>query len=139
MTEPAGSGSPLGEQQRNSTAPSSQPPIVSLGPRMLIVAVMTSSVPNQSPVVANVTFTILEDQGIFNFTLTYTDPERDHVTFWLPQQPAHGTASISSDTKMTYVPDPNYTGRDLIYVKGECKVFTEYESVLSHLHATSGH
>ena len=88
---------------------------------MLTMAVISSSVPNQFPVVASTTFNILEDQGIFNFTLTYTDPEGDDVAFWLPQQPAHGTASITSDGKVTYVPDPNYTGSDLIYVKGECQ------------------
>ena len=86
---------------------------------MLTLALITSSVPNLPPVVHNTTFTLLEDHGMYNFTLTYTDPEGDDVTFWLSQQPAHGTAYVISEGKVTYIPDPNYSGVDKIHVTGE--------------------
>ena len=86
---------------------------------MLTVAVIKSSVPNLPPVVQDTTFTLLEDHGKYNFTLTYTDPEGDGMTFWLPQQPVHGTAYVTPDGKVTYLPHPNYNGVDEIYVKGE--------------------
>lgn len=106
-------------RRKRGASPHSSTPILTLGPRMLTVAVITSSVPNLAPVVHNTTFTLLEDQGLYNFTLTYTDPEGDHMIFWLPQQPAHGTAYITPEGKVTFVPDPNYNGVDKIQVMGE--------------------
>ena len=106
-------------RRKRSTSQLSSTPTFNLGPRMLTVAVIKSSVPNLPPVVQDTTFTLLEDHGKYNFTLTYTDPEGDGMTFWLPQQPVHGTAYVTPDGKVTYLPHPNYNGVDEIYVKGE--------------------
>lgn len=109
-----------GARRKRSASPLSSTPILTLGPRMLTVAVITSSVPNLAPVLHSTTFTLLEDHGMYNFTLTYSDPEGDDMTFWLPQQPAHGTAQVTPEGKITYVPAPNYSGVDKIYLMGEC-------------------
>ncbi|XP_070206105.1 uncharacterized protein [Littorina saxatilis] len=104
-----------GRRKRSTSQLHTTPP---LQPRMLTLAVIRSSVPNLPPVVRNTTFTLLEDHGIYNFTLTYTDPEGDDMTFWLPQQPAHGTAKVTPEGKVTYIPAPNYSGMDTIHLKG---------------------
>ncbi|KAL8573311.1 hypothetical protein ACOMHN_032773 [Nucella lapillus] len=107
-----------GRRKKRSTT-SDSPPSFSVGPRMLTVAVITSSVPNQAPSMHNTSLTLREDGGTYNFTLTYTDPEGDEMTFSLPRQPGHGTALVTPDGKVSYSPHGNFTGKDTIYVQGK--------------------
>ncbi|XP_076452271.1 uncharacterized protein LOC143287914 [Babylonia areolata] len=105
---------------RRKRSTTSSPPTFHMGPRMFSPAVTTTAVPNQPPVVHNTTLVLSEDQGLYNFTLTYTDPEGDDLAFrLLPKQPAHGTASVTPEGELTYIPHENYAGRDTVYLQGE--------------------
>ena len=86
---------------------------------MLTVAVIQTSIPNEPPLLQNTSFSVLEDDDNFDFTVTYSDPEGDAMTFLLDGQPQHGTAQVSEDGQVRYRPDPNYSGPDVIRLVGE--------------------
>ena len=109
---------PGGRKRRSSTGFTSQGSTPSLGPRMLTVAVIQSRVVNQAPVVHNASYTVLEDGATFTFTISYTDPEGDRLRFWLSEQPRHGSATVTSDGAVSYTPDPNFAGADVIHISG---------------------
>ena len=89
---------------------------------MLTVAVIQTSIPNQPPLLRDTSYSLLEDADSFDFTVTYTDPEGDAMTFQMAGQPRHGTAEVSQDGLVHYQPDPNYSGPDVIHVVGERRV-----------------
>ncbi|KAK7460764.1 hypothetical protein BaRGS_00038811, partial [Batillaria attramentaria] len=91
----------------------------SLGPRMLSVAVIKESTTNGAPVVHDTSFSMLEDEGTFSFVITYSDEEGDAMEFTLTQQPDHGTANVTDYGLLTYRPDPNFSGKDIIHVTGK--------------------
>nr|KAG5704401.1 hypothetical protein BaRGS_031107 [Batillaria attramentaria] len=71
---------------------------------------------NQPPVIHNTSFTMLEDGGQVEFNIRYRDDEGDRVVFTVARQPGHGIAKVTQDDKLLYIPDPNFSGRDIIYV-----------------------
>ena len=110
---------PSGRKRRSSASLRPQPPPPQLGPRMLTVAVVQSRVVNQPPVVHNKSYTMPEDGANLTFTVTYTDPEGDRLTFRLSEQPRHGSATVSSSGAVSYTPEPDFAGVDVIHISGE--------------------
>ena len=108
---------PSGRKRRSSASLRPQPP--QLGPRMLTVAVVQPRVVNQPPVVDNKSYTMPEDGANLTFTVTYTDPEGDRLRFRLSEQPRHGSATVSSDGAVSYTPEPDFAGVDVIHISGE--------------------
>nr|KAG5706426.1 hypothetical protein BaRGS_032819 [Batillaria attramentaria] len=104
--------------RRRRNAPTSSTASATLGPRMVTMAVVSKTVPNLPPVIQNPFFTMLEDSGLQDFTITYTDDEGDAVVFALARQPAHGAANVTENGLLQYRPDPDFSGTDLIYVLG---------------------
>ncbi|KAK7496755.1 hypothetical protein BaRGS_00011964, partial [Batillaria attramentaria] len=104
--------------RRRRNAPTSSTASATLGPRMVTMAVVSKTVPNLPPVIQNPFFTMLEDSGLQDFTITYTDDEGDAVVFALARQPAHGTANVTENGLLQYRADPDFSGTDLIYVLG---------------------
>ncbi|MBF0451189.1 MAG: tandem-95 repeat protein, partial [Candidatus Magnetomorum sp.] len=68
---------------------------------------------NDSPVVANLTKSLLEDH-ILQDTLVVTDPENTQCTFSIIEYPSHGTVQITNETdgSFTYTPTQNYDSTD---------------------------
>lgn len=68
---------------------------------------------NQAPITYPATVNVASDsQATINLAHeAASDPDNDPLTFELDQNPAHGQASILTDT-LIYTPDPGYTGND---------------------------
>ena len=55
---------------------------------------------------------VITDEDTFvNITLTASDPDGDHLTFEMVDQPSHGTLS-GTIPNLVYTPDPDYFGSD---------------------------
>lgn len=92
---------------------------------MLTVAVITTDIPNQPPTIQNTSFALLEDQdGGYSFSISYVDEEDDKLKFRAAARPQHGAVTVSEDGRLQYIPDPNFSGIDIIYIVGERSLST---------------
>ena len=76
-----------------------------------IVNITVSSV-DDAPVATFQGFSLFEDQS-YSHILNYSDTENDSATAWnFVSTVTHGTATISSNGTLSYIPNANYTGTD---------------------------
>jgi cysteine-rich repeat protein len=69
-----------------------------------------NNTPNQEPELAGFELTTQEDLAVTR-AVEAVDPEGDDVTIAVPEQPAHGTVTVTGNS-ITYTPDANYNGPD---------------------------
>ncbi|KAK7113965.1 hypothetical protein V1264_000110 [Littorina saxatilis] len=104
-----------GQRRRRSVDTPTPTPLT---PRMFTVAVVGPIPPNTPPAVRNTSLVLREDDVKSGIVITYTDDEDDVMTFTLLQAPLHGTVTVTSDGQVTYVPEGNYVGSDVIVLQG---------------------
>jgi hypothetical protein len=73
--------------------------------------------PNRTPVADDQALTMAQG-GSLPITLTGTDPDDDPLTFTLVDQPLHGALS-GSGAKLTYTPQPDFSGTDTFGFKAD--------------------
>ena len=71
-----------------------------------------TTLPNTPPVSTNGAGNMLEDNAISAALPAFFDPDLHVVQYLKVSDPAHGTASITSNGLYTYTPAPNYNGSD---------------------------
>jgi len=72
---------------------------------------ITSNVPNSPPIAYGQSIN-LDVSGTPTIVLDANDTDGDTLTYRIGTFPSYGKVSISSVNKVTYTPDPNYTGND---------------------------
>ena len=77
-----------------------------------VVTVTVSPPQNQTPVAEGSTTAATEDTSS-TLTLTGSDPDGDALTFAVVSGPAHGTVTGAAPD-LTYTPDPDYFGEDVL-------------------------
>lgn len=113
------STTPAGRRKKRSTTSTQQVlNATTQGPRLVSISIVSNLTVNQPPVMGNTTFSLPEDTT-FTVSLTYSDPERDVVTFWLSGQPGRGQATVAQDGSVSYTPDRDFNGVDTISVTGK--------------------
>ncbi|MBF2049593.1 MAG: DUF4347 domain-containing protein [Elainella sp. C42_A2020_010] len=77
--------------------------------------------PDAPIITTGVTTTVKMDEDnsptIFDLTLNATDAENDPLTWTIKTAAIHGIASIDSNGKVSYIPNPNYNGTDSFEVE----------------------
>jgi hypothetical protein len=73
--------------------------------------------PNRVPTADDQALTVAQG-GSLPITLTGSDPDGDVLTFTLVDQPLHG-ALTGSDAKLTYTPQPDFSGTDTFGFKAD--------------------
>ena len=102
-----------------------------MGPRQLSVSVINSTFSNTPPSITSLSFTTHEDVTLTSVTVTYHDPDGDLLEFSLVNQGVKGVANITQDGELTYRPQQDFNGDDVIKLTGTCFSFSELPSPTS--------
>nr|KAG5707973.1 hypothetical protein BaRGS_025111 [Batillaria attramentaria] len=92
-------------------------PVQGVSPRMVTVTVVTASMVNAPPSVHNLSLVLHEDSDGYTTTITYTDNDNDVLEFTILHPPQNGNASVTPDGELTYKPNPNFFGDDLVVLQ----------------------
>jgi methionine-rich copper-binding protein CopC len=74
--------------------------------------VRLTSQPNRAPVGSDISAATNEDTPLTTGLNWANDPDGDPVTYAKASDPAHGTVSVGTSDRYTYVPNPNFFGTD---------------------------
>lgn len=92
------------------------PPVVAAPVPSVPEPPVIEDVQNNAPIVSDTKITASEDSTAI-FTVNAVDTDGDVLTYSITKQPTHGKATIDSKTgKITYIPDANYNGNEIISV-----------------------
>lgn len=99
-------------RRKRSVTPSSY------NPRMLTLSVVGILPVNSPPIINNPTLVLQEDDVNASITVPYNDAEGDILTFSMISHPRYGRASVTVSGTVTYSPQEDYAGDDIIILRG---------------------
>ena len=84
-------------------------------PRHFIIAIIGTGLHNSVPTIKTTKINGEED-SILEAKIDFSDADGDNLTFTIKMQPLHGSANITRDGFLHYMPEPDFTGVDQLEI-----------------------
>ncbi|XP_041347965.1 uncharacterized protein LOC121367704 [Gigantopelta aegis] len=84
-------------------------------PRHFLIAVVNTSLSNSIPSIVTTNIEGKED-NVLEAKIDFSDADGDNLTFTIKSQPLHGTANISHNGILNYMPERDFTGVDQLEI-----------------------